>query len=301
MEHPLLSADNKALRLRVLQLIKEGYSVPRSSNILFVCGGNAESDMRPRFLTFCNSLDHEFEIFQPEFAMENIFSDGGHIQFNIADFESLVGELSRAIVVFPEAPGSFAETGYFSAIERLAKKTVLVLDVGRQKGDSFISMGPAKLIEEKSLFYPVIQSSYSEPDFMLVFERIRNRHKESKMKFFEVNKFSDLTSFELLCLVLVTVELLQICTVDNVEFILDGIFKRRTVKKRILQIFSVLVGADFLRPAGQFGHFVLSQKKSMGLRIRDGFLQERNAIVFELAEILLVDAGDLNNLLESAE
>ena len=43
--------------------------------------------------------------------MNSIFSDELRELFDLADFEELVGEISYAIVVFPEGPGSYAETG----------------------------------------------------------------------------------------------------------------------------------------------------------------------------------------------
>ena len=68
--------------------------------------------------------------------MENYFQEMSEEPFNIAQFEEIVGDLSHAIVVFPEAPGSYAETGYFSKVSNLYKKTVLALDAPRQKSDS---------------------------------------------------------------------------------------------------------------------------------------------------------------------
>lgn len=115
MDHPIRSDTNKVLRGRMVQLFKNGYYILRHSNIVFVCGGNDDDDMRVQFETFFPSRLNEYEFFKPEFAMENYFSFGDTEPFDIADFETMVADLSLAIVLFPEAPGSFAELGYFSA------------------------------------------------------------------------------------------------------------------------------------------------------------------------------------------
>lgn len=115
MDHPLLSQEQSDLRRRVVQLLRDAYSSHKSGNLVFVCGGNQPETMRIRFAEHCKIKHPELEIFFPEFAMKDYFSEEAADQFDIADFETLIGELSHAIVVFPEAPGSFAETGYFFA------------------------------------------------------------------------------------------------------------------------------------------------------------------------------------------
>lgn len=130
-----------------------------------------------RFKDHCLQNLPDFQIFLPESAMKNLFSGEVAEPFDIADFETLVGELSHAIVIFPEAPGSYAETGYFSAVQPLAKRSILVSDLKYQRDDSFISMGPAKKIGSLSLFQPIIQLDYAAPDFDVVTERIKRINK----------------------------------------------------------------------------------------------------------------------------
>jgi predicted Rossmann-fold nucleotide-binding protein len=172
LEHPLIQKDQLDLRKRVVQLLKESYSSLNTGNIVFVCGGNDPSHMRILFREYCRNHKPSYQIFLPEYAIKNYFSEVANEQFDIADFEMLIGELSHAIVVFPEAPGSFAETGYFSAVEKLVNKIVLSLDAQYQGGDSFISLGPAKKIGAKSKFHPIIQTNYAAPDFEAITRRI---------------------------------------------------------------------------------------------------------------------------------
>ena len=138
-----------------------------------------------RTLSFFGENLKEYVFFQPEFAMENYFSQVGTEPFDIAEFEEIVGDLSCVIVLFPEAAGSFAEAGYFSAIEPLAKKTLIALNIEFQAIDSFISMGPAKRFSELSVYRPEIQLDYSNPDFSIISDRIRRFNPVRKKKHFK--------------------------------------------------------------------------------------------------------------------
>lgn len=298
MEHPLLLDANKALRAEVLKLLKSGYSMPRSSNIVFVCGGNRDDHMRTRFFAYCEESGSDLEIFKPEFAIENIFAEQRPTPFNLATFEKLVGDLSLAIVLFPEAAGSFAETGYFSAIKSLAAKTILVLDSVHQKGDSFISIGPAKLISERSIFHPVIQTDYKSPDFSAVLQRINDRRRDRKLKYLEFTEFRKLLDLELLYLLHAILNLLRIATIDDLTFVLRALFSGRVSSKRIWQISSILVGAGFWSPTGEYGHYRTSEKK-LEIVPRDGFKSVESTLRFEVATLLEDVSPELSKLLEA--
>lgn len=298
MDHPLIHEENKTLRKRVVDLFSTAYLAPRESNIVFVCGGNAPSDMRPRFLEHCKNSDTEFEIFQPEFSMENYFSSGSKEPFDIADFELLIGNLSKAIVIFPEAAGSFAETGYFSAKDDLAAKSLLVMDAQYQSKDSFISMGPAKKIGEKTLFYPVVQMDYSNPTFEDIFDRIRMRKRGEKRKKLSWSLLSDLTEFEYFCLIQEIVRSLSAVTIDDIEFILRALSKSHLSVEKCHQLTSILVGSGYLIELGDFGHLVANEVKPPLLRIRDGQKTAYTEIQILLSNLYLDADQEFRQLLE---
>ncbi|MEX0970383.1 MAG: hypothetical protein WD046_08080 [Paracoccaceae bacterium] len=107
--------------------------------------------------------------------MRKYWTLGDNKPFDITTFEELIGKLSHSIVIFPEAPGSLAETGYFSAIPEIAAKILLVINVAHLTKDSFISIGPAKKIADVSIFQPNIQFDYKNPAFNLVSQRLIDR------------------------------------------------------------------------------------------------------------------------------
>lgn len=302
MDHPIRSESNKSLRARVVNLFKNAFMVRRQSNIIFVCGGNAAADMRPRFeKAFANILP-EFEFFEPEFAMNSYFSLGVDEQFDIADFEELVAQLSHAIVLFPEGPGSFAEAGYFAAIEPIAKKTILAIDSSRQKKDSFLSLGPAKKIQAISEFHPNIQIDYKNPDFQIIADRIRNRKplKHTK-KAFVAEKFSSLPEYEVFCLIEHLIDFLGISTPEDIEFLLKAVFKNRIQSNRIRKIISILHGSKRIKEVGDFGHLTSTTGRSATMDLKDGFVTEEQVLRIEISAMALSSEAEFINVYEAAQ
>lgn len=298
MDHPLRSDDNKALRKRIVSLLKECYAIQRQSNVIFVCGGNAAGDMRRLFQAEFPKLLPGFEFFEPEFAMKNYLTLGDTNPFDISEFEELVGDLSHSIVLFPEAPGSFAETGYFSAIPRLAKKIILAIDVNRQKSDSFISLGPAVKIANDSLFRPNIQFNYDIPDFSLISQRIIERaplHKTKKS--FKISKFSDTNSFDLFSLVHEIYSLLGIATTEDVEFFLGSIYRSQFSKSKIKQIISILHGSKRLVSVGGYGHFKVKDTSKRLLHVKDGGKSTHDVLKVDISAACLSADPDFVALL----
>ena len=254
--------------------------------------------MRVLFKDYAMANASEYDIFQPEFAMENLFSSGLPEPFDITDFEALVGSLSRAIVIFPEAAGSFAETGYFSAIDHLCEKLILVLDSDKQKHDSFISLGPAKKIGQKSHFYPVIQMSYKSPSFDIVVERVKRVKLKKTMKMLKWEKLSDLSDFEGFCLVHEVVRFLTIATIEDLNFIFRAMSNGHLSVSKLHQIASILVGSNHLIEYGEFGHLRSSPTKEPLLDVSDGNVTEHHELRMQLANLYQDLGGEFKALVD---
>lgn len=293
MDHPLRDDENKALRGRVVQLLKNGFSILRQSNIVFVCGGNDPTHMRRKFQTEFQKLLEDYEFFEPEFAMENYFSFGDTEPFDIADFEMLVGDLSIAIVLFPEAPGSFAELGYFSAQTKLASKVVLALDSNHQRSGSFISLGPASKISEQSIFRLPIQMDYENPDFSLVSTRIKEHARlKERRRNFEPREFSSLTAFELFALIHRMVDLVVVATGDDIESLLRSMFESHVSPSKIKKVISILIGSGRLKEVGDYGHLTADKSKPHALLLRDGAKTTLTELSVEIsAQLFAADSG----------
>lgn len=300
MDHPLLSNRQNELRKRMVYFLKNALAVQRTSNILFLCGGNKSHDMRISFRDYCEEHLSEYEIFMPESAMGTIFTDDLAEQFDLADFEELVGGMSYAIVVFPEAPGSYAETGYFSAVPHLAKKCILVMDLNRQQDDSFLSLGPAKKISEKSNFYPNINLDYGKPEFETILERIRSRRTHKTKKHLTLDRFSALSPYEIAALLHTIVDLCGVATVMDIQYLLTAIFKNQFSAPRVQKLLSILVGSTYLQVIGNYGHFSSNTGKPLLVTVREGHKHTEMDLRLELAEVCHDGDPEFVQLIEEA-
>lgn len=283
MDHPLRDDAHKALRQRVIQHLKNGCAVKRAGNLVFVCGGNDPAHMRPRFTAFCSANHPDLELFQPEYAMKDYFAAPGGSPFDLGTFERLVAELSHVIVLFPEAAGSFAEAGYFAQDDRFRSKTLLALDLHWQGSDSFISMGPARQFNEKSNFSGTMQIPYAAPDFDQIVQRLKRYGFERHRKELTLGTFSELTPYDLFCLLQKVVDLIGIATIEDILAILRGVFSGVIKPKRVKEMVSVLVGATYLESVGGFGHYRLAAGRPDLMPPRDSLKTVENQIRLDLA------------------
>ncbi len=298
MDHPLRSSTQTPLRKRLVHFLKTALAVERSSNIVFLCGGNESTHMRTCFRAYCEQNLPDYEIFLPEAAMAFVFSDELAEPFDLADFEKLVGDISYAIVVFPEAPGSYAETGYFSATPTLSQKCILVMDYNRQHHDSFISLGPAKKISETSKFHPNINLNYSEPNFDTIIDRITSRRKHKYKKTLSVEKYAELSAYELAALLHTLVRLCKIATTDDIQFFFRAIFGNRYSSPSVRKLIPILAGADYLNTAGSYGHFVSNKTKPPLATTRSGCKELEDALRLEIATAFQDGEPEFLRLLE---
>lgn len=296
MQHPLIHKDNSSLRSRVLELLKSGYLFPKISNIIFVCGGNEINQLRPQFVSYCEGNRVDFSVFQPEYAIKYALAEDDE-PFNLSAFEEIIGDLSFAIIIFPEAPGSYAEAGYFSGIDRLAKKSILVLNSDYLNNDSFLSIGPAKLFGDKTRFHPAIQFSYKSPDFGIIVDRIKARIGDARRRGFQEKKFSEISYFDKYIIILCVFEILHIASVDDVIFIMRGLFKGRVDTKQIKYLISIMIGSGLIGHRGYDEDYVFLKEEVSGIKFRDGFGEKRNALKIEISQ-LLVGVGKLSDEVE---
>ena len=284
----------------MVHFLKNSLTVQRSSNIIFLCGGNNSTDMRMCFKDYCEDKLREYEVFMPESALGSIFSDDMRGQFDLADFEELVGEISYAIVVFPEAAGSYAETGYFSAVRDLAEKCILVMDLRWQHSDSFLSLGTAKRISEQSFFYPNIDLDYTQPRFDIIANRIRSRRSYKTKKRLVLDSFSSLSPYEIAALLHAIIHLLGIATIADIQYLLAAIFKNHFSIPRVQKVLSILVGSNYLRIVGGYGHFGGNTAKPPLAMVRKGHRDLEAELRLALAEVYQRSDPEFVGLVEEA-
>lgn len=254
MSHPFTRSAAKGLRERVGLFVHSGLHRTAATNIVFVCGGDQPDHLRPRFIEYMKVNMPSYRPFRPEAAQADFFEQDHADTLNLSAFEELVSDLSLGIVLFAESPGSYAETGLFSALENARKKTLVVMNVDLQGPGSFLSFGPVAVISSKSRMGPAIHISYTDPNFNIIMQRIEDRLKiPNSFRSIGDKDFSQLESIEIMALTWFYVDLLRACSLEDLVFCFNSAFRGHAGSGRIKQILSVLVGSQILCRSGPLG------------------------------------------------
>lgn len=134
----------------------------RDSHLCFVCGSAGETieatgerSLRAAFIDYAlGRRDNKIVCVRAETAATELLRQIDERGQNISIFERTIAETVDSVLIFPESPGSFAELGYFSAIEGIARKTLVAVRIQHQ-ANSFITLGPVHAIARQSIFSPV--------------------------------------------------------------------------------------------------------------------------------------------------
>lgn len=122
-------------------------------SIVFVYGGplrekpgDTPLSMRDYFVAWSHESGHDVSelLHLPDDYPEWNQFDGYD---NLVDFERDAGYISRAILLFVESPGAFAELGAFCSDSILAERLFVVLYSRYFKANSFIALGPLRILE----------------------------------------------------------------------------------------------------------------------------------------------------------
>lgn len=286
MDHPIRSEISKPLRDRMVQLLRGGFSAPRRTNVVFVCGGNNPEHKRPQFVEYCNNNAPEFRIMLPEYAMGDRYHDELPQPFNLASFEELIADISHSIVIFPEAAGSFAETGYFSAKDKLASISLLVLNQEYQGSQGFIGLGPAKLIAERSARSDPIYINYDAPNFAQIVQRLRQWPVDGYRRSLKIESFNEVSNIDLISIILKIVELSRLATREDIVSLCQSIFRGHAKPERIRELISVMVGGKYLMATGQMGHYKLHPTAPEMLKAMTGYATPENEIRLEIFDLI---------------
>lgn len=285
--HPFTTLNSKGIRDRVSSLVRGGLHRTSATNIIFVCGGDGPEHLRPKFISYMVAEMASYRPFRPEAAQEDLFEQDHAEQLNLCAFEELVSDLSLGIVLFAESPGSYAETGLFSALENARKKTLVILNAALQGGGSFLTFGPVATIVEKSRLGAAIQLNYDDPQFEIIRDRIQNRLKVSK-SFRTISKdvFSDLDSVEVMAIIWFYVDLLRVCSFEDILFCFQSAFDAHVSTQKIKHILSVLVGAGLIVRDGNLGLVRIAEKMIRLAEPSSNQIKKLEAIRLEMFDLI---------------
>ena len=135
--------------------------------------------------------------------------------------------------------------------------------------------------------------SYADPEFAIIFQRIRKRHGVVRRKGFPTSAFSQTSYFEKFAIIFCIFNILGIASIDDVYFIVKGLFKGHANLKEIQYLASVLLGASLIYSVGEAGEYSAEDIGKIDCTTRDGYNETRNALRIEVLN-LLSDAGKVN-------
>ncbi len=107
----------------------------RDTHLCFVCGAAGRTippcndlSLRALFVDYVNDRgDEKIVCVRAETAATELLREIDERGSNISLFEKTIAETVDSVLIFPESPGSFAELGFFSAHEQIAKKMLVAI------------------------------------------------------------------------------------------------------------------------------------------------------------------------------
>jgi hypothetical protein len=133
----------------------DGIHVQAASDVIFLCGGPYSdiTELIPRSLrdAFLKINDYpplkkRVLLLAEDVTRAYSFFDSYD---NILEFETDLAQIVELIILFCESEGSLAELGAFAMIDEIAKRLFVIVRQMHWKVDSFVRLGPLRLIERK--------------------------------------------------------------------------------------------------------------------------------------------------------
>jgi hypothetical protein len=152
---PISPAEQRLATFLSPAFKKEAFRVDRSRPLTFVCGGNDHNGVSALRLQFLAHLAGSAPPILPVLA-EKAFPHQ-LIERNLQRFEEFLASAADCVLIFVESPGSFAETGLFAGLPAVMEKTFVVNTRNESHENSFLTLGPIKLIRKESLFDDVFE------------------------------------------------------------------------------------------------------------------------------------------------
>lgn len=145
--------------------------------LIFLCGG-ANSKSRYYLSRYIEKHHHKFLTFYADDVWK-ILSEREDL--NALQMEDKLAQLSDAVIIVAESPGTFTELGAFSLSDKLRKKVLPILDKKYKDEDSFINTGPIRWVNKDSKFKPTIYT-----DLISILQSAKELDKRlNKIKFRE--------------------------------------------------------------------------------------------------------------------
>lgn len=247
---------------QVLQSLRQVFKEKRIFHrkerfIMFVCGGrlgDGQTSLRKQFVDWAEENLTEFVCVMAEDALADNFAGEGRSFVNLAQFESIIADVADCVVIFPESPGSYAETGFFSNSKIIRNKTLIINPLAFQAVDSFLNLGPIETINSSSFLRSTL--FISATDFTQVGERLKERVKwPEHRERLPYQKFGQFTFKQKLLVVFEILRLLRMANLRTLRFALYTCFGGNPKYAELKHLLRILLAAKFISRDGDGEHF----------------------------------------------
>lgn len=155
--HPAYTLPKKRLIARFYDRVYD-FRRRRIRQLIFLCGA-AQSPNRGRVLEYIEKKHTDKMVFYADDVWAHL---SGRKALNALQMEDRLGQLSDAVIILVESPGTFAELGAFSLSSELRKKLLPIIDKQFESKLSFINSGPIRWVNQDSIFKPALYADFRE-------------------------------------------------------------------------------------------------------------------------------------------
>src|ERR1017187_3137817 len=176
----------------ILSLFDSTYRyISKSTPSIFLIGSalkNRSSGFREkirRLIEKRSPYHRGYEVYYPEDLFDELMKSNK--RFNLLDLENMLAKSVHGIVILLSSPGSIAELGSFANNENLLNKLIVVIEKKYKKKNSFIMLGPVKLIKDRNkdrvIFYDPLDT-----DFAGLINKIKKELSKNIKTHFEIDE-----------------------------------------------------------------------------------------------------------------
>ena len=221
----------------------------KDKHIIFVCGGPTKTrakTMRRRFLEWSKKNFPEIISILAEDAFRPTEYYKSPSDIDLAAFETIIGEIADCVVLFPESVGSYAEIGYFANKNIISKKILVANCIGYQTEDSFLNLGPIRMLDQLSFLKPTVQLPCPCTNFSPLKKRMKRLLSSSKRRRFNFRPYWKMNYREKFLATLQLISLLQPVDLDGLNTCVKAVFDS-TKPEEIGHLVAILDAAGYLQ------------------------------------------------------
>ena len=263
---PLFSTHAGKTVLEYLTFQKKPVYVRNIPFFVFVCGGQfgkPEPTLREQFIQWAEHQLPNFVCLLAENAIKDNFVAGSRRFIDLNRFESVIAGIADCVLIFPESPGSFAETGFFSRSPKIRDKT-LVINPNSEQSPSFLNRGPIYTIDRYSFLRPTVHCGESESaDFAPLGDRLRDCLTGTHRHQLDYQEFRQFNGKEKLAVVLEILRLLRLADFTTLRHAISVCFGSNPQPQELADLLRILQAGKFVQKDEETSYYRTVGKASL--------------------------------------